>query len=199
MLERVQDRSLMQMLSLDDETRLNGAARALAQWAIVDDYDTVLDLDCGDGRLLHYLSKRYSLRACGIASNPEQARELRCKMPDAEVFYARKEDIPWRSEAFNAVFYQMKNTDERSGAFLREVVRVLKPGGQVLISLTGLPEVLSGFAATMGFADEDRVRRSELLRWMEEAGLRDVSWRITGLTTGLAMGFKQFEAEECAE
>mgnify|MGYP006967322240 CR=1 FL=1 len=102
MLERIQDRSLLSALTLDNEECLHGAARALAQWAIVDDYDNILDLQCRDGKLLNYLSRRYSLRACGIADDPEQAKMLRQKMPDAEVFYARKEDIPWRSNAWSS-------------------------------------------------------------------------------------------------
>lgn len=197
MLERVQDRSLLGVLTLEHEERLHGAAKALAEWAIVDDYDNILDLDCGDGKLLHYLSKRYSLRACGIASDPEQARDLRSKMPDAEVFFARKEDIPWRSEAFNAVFYQMKN-DQQDGAFLQEAVRVLKPGGQLLITLSSMPEILRPLALAIGMVDESHIGHAQLLKWMEEAGLKDVSWRLTGPVTGVAMGFKQFEAEGCA-
>lgn len=197
MLERVQDRSLFGVLTLDHEERLHGAAKALAEWAIVDDYDNILDLDCGDGKLLNYLSKRYSLRACGIANDPEQARDLRGRMPNAEVFFARKEDIPWRSEAFNAVFYQMKN-DQQDGGFLQEAVRVLKPGGQLLISLSSMPEILRPLASAVGMLDEGHIGHSQLLKWMEEAGLRDVSWRLTGPVTGVAMGFKQFEAEDCA-
>lgn len=194
MLERVQDRSLLGMLSLETEERLHGAAKALAQWAIVDDYDNILDLDCGDGKLLHYLSRHYSLRACGIAANPEHARQLRLKMPDAEVFHARKEDIPWRSNAFNAVFYQMKN-DQQDGDFLQEVLRVLKPGGQVLISLSSMPHVLHDVASVLGLANEDSISHVQLLSWMENAGLKDVSWRLTSPVTGVAMGFKPFEEE----
>lgn len=197
MLERVQDRSLFGVLSLDSEERLHGAAKALAQWAIVDDYDNILDLDCCDGKLLHYLSRRYSLRACGIAGDPEHARNLRQKMPDAEVFHARKEDIPWRSNAFNAVFYQMKN-EQQDGAFLQEVMRVLKPGGQVLISLSSVPQVLHNVASVFGFANEDGLTHAQLLSWMENAGLKDVSWRLTGPMTGVAMGFKPFEKEASA-
>ena len=197
MLERVQDRSLLHFLSPEGTTFLHGASKALAQWAIVDDYDHILDLSCGDGKLLNYLSKKYSLRACGIADNPDHARSLRGMMPDAEVFSARKEDIPWRSNAFNAVFYQMKN-EQQDGAFLQEVMRVLKPGGQVLISLSSVPQVLHGMASVFGFANEDCTNHVQLLSWMEKAGLKDVSWRLTGPVTGVAMGFKPFEEEASA-
>jgi len=198
MLERIQDRSLLHSIISGSETLLHGAKRAMAQWAIVDDYDQILDLDCGDGKLLDYLSKRYSLRACGITQTPTHARMLREKLPDCEVFSARKEDIPWRNDAFNTVFYQMKSSDEsENGDFLNEVVRVLKPGGQVLIALQGVPEIINGISSILGFTDGDRVGHIKLLKWMEKAGLSDVSWRITGPMTGLAMGWKQHEAEAC--
>ena len=91
MLERIQDRSILHELISGGETLLHGARRAMAQWAVVDDYDQILDLDCGDGKLLDYMSKRYSLRACGITNTPAHARSLRDKLPDCEVFLlARK-------------------------------------------------------------------------------------------------------------
>ena len=92
----------------------------------------------------------------------------------------------------------MKSSDENeNGDFLNEVVRVLKPGGQVLIALQGIPEILNGLSSLLGFTDGDRVGHIKLLRWMEKAGLSDVSWRITGPMSGLAMGWKQHEAEAC--
>ena len=126
MLERVQERSWLHALGLQDRTHLRGAQKALAQWAIVDDYNNILDLSCQDTRLLRFLSQKYSLRACGIADDPEHARALRLELPDAEIFCARKEDIPWRDQAFDAVFYQMKkNAPVFDGTFLREAARVL--------------------------------------------------------------------------
>ena len=199
MLERIQDRSLLHMLHPEDTVILHGASKALAQWAIVDDYDQVLDLSCGNGKLLRYLSHKYSLRACGVTETPEQARSLREMLPDAEVFYARKEDIPWRNGAFHAVFCQINNADEQeNGAFLKEVVRVLKPGGQVLIALHGLLGVMGSMTNLVGLTDTDYIRHAQLMQWMEKAGLKDVSWRMAGPFTGVAMGWKDRELEECA-
>lgn len=82
MLERVQERSWLHALGLQDRTHLRGAQKALAQWAIVDDYNNILDLSCQDTRLLRFLSQKYSLRACGIADDPEHARALRLELPE---------------------------------------------------------------------------------------------------------------------
>ena len=71
MLERVQERSWLHAMGLQERTHLRGAQKALAQWAIVDDYNNILDLSCQDTRLLRFLSQKYSLRACGIADDPE--------------------------------------------------------------------------------------------------------------------------------
>jgi len=198
MLERIQDRSLLHMMNINGAALLRGAGKALAQWAIIDDYDRILDLNCGDGRLVNYLSRKYCLRACGIAPCPEQAHNVQKLLPDAEVYSARKEDIPWRSDAFNAVFYQMNNSDENErGDFLQEVVRVLKPGGQVLIALHALPDFVSAMASAVGLTDGEGLKHKKLLAWMEDAGLKDVSWRLTGPMTGVAIGWKQRETERC--
>lgn len=193
MLERVQDRSWLHALGFQGKTCLHGAQKALAQWAIVDDYNNILDLSCRDIRLLRYLSQKYSLRACGIADDPEHARALRIELPEAEIFCARKEDIPWRDQAFDAVFYDMKkNTLVFDTAFLREANRVLKPGGQLLIAVHGAPELLCKVGELLGFVDgEDHVSPAQLLHAMENAGLEDVSWRLSQPMVSLAMGWKR--------
>ena len=192
MLERVQDRSWLQTLHTGG-IRLHGAQRALAQWAIVDDYNTILDLHGQDTRLLQYFAQKFSLRACGIADHVEQARALRREAPEAEIFCARKEDIPWRSESFDCVFYQVKAHEaERNPAFLQEAARVLKPGGQMLIAVQGLPDGLCRLAAAAGLTETDaQMNTRALLQAMEQAGLADVSYRMVQPLVGVAMGWKR--------
>ena len=58
MLERVQERSWLHALGLQYRTHLRRAQEALSQWAIVDDYNNILDLSCQDTRLLRFLSQK---------------------------------------------------------------------------------------------------------------------------------------------
>ena len=190
MLDRVQGRTGLHLFG-DTTTgvKLSGAQKALAQWSVVDDYNTV---SCKDTGLLRHLTQKFSLRACGIAAESEDARLLREALPDAEIFCARKEDIPWRDESFDAVFLQIDKNDTDCGtALLKEAMRVLKPCGQLLISLTGMPEVLRRAAEIVGVSDcEEHVRPRQLLKSMEEAGFGDISYRLARPFVGLAMGWK---------
>ena len=117
---------------------------------------------------------------------------LREALPDAEIFCARKEDIPWRDESFDAVFLQIDKNDADCGtALLKEALRVLKPCGQLLISVAGMPEVLRRAADFLGISDgEEHVRPRDLLKAMEEAGFGDISYRLARPFVGLAMGWK---------
>lgn len=192
MLERVQERSRLSWLGDKIGAKLHGAQKVLAQWAIVDDYNAILDMRCHDVSLLRYLAQKFSLRACGIAENAADARALQEAMPDAEIFCARREDIPWRDDCFDTVFYQMNKNETEGCGFLREAFRVLKPNGQLLIAVNGMPEVLCGAAEMAGIGDlEGHMRPNALLQQMEAAGFDDVSYRLSRPFVGIAMGWKR--------
>ena len=192
MLERVQERSWLRMPGSEYGVRLSGAQKVLSQWAIVDDYNAVLDMRCTDTALLRSLSQKFSLRTCGIAENAAEAHALRDRIPNAEIFCARREDIPWQDRSFDAVFYSLKKNEGMGSVdFLKEAMRVLRPRGQLLIAIQGLPEFFCGIADFMGAEGMDeRVRPGELLKAMEDAGFQDISYRISRPTVGLAMGWK---------
>ena len=193
MLDRVQERARLPFLEGLFGAGLHGAKKALAQWAIVDDYNSVLDMRCDDTSLLRSLSQKFRLRACGITDDQAKARDMQARLPNAEIFYARKEDIPWSDQCFDAVFYRMdKKEDGGNTGFLKEALRVLRPNGQLLIALQGMPEVFCGAADLTGIGGlEARVRPGSLLRQMEEAGFDDVSYRVSQPFVGIAMGWKR--------
>ncbi|MBQ9197935.1 MAG: methyltransferase domain-containing protein [Clostridia bacterium] len=192
MLERTQDRSKLSWLGEKMTTQLHGAQKAMAQWAIVDDYDAILDMRCNDVSLLRHLSRRFSLRACGITENAAEAKEMQESLPEAEIFCARKEDIPWRDDCFDAVFYQINKKENGDCGFLKEAMRVLKPNGQMLIAVHGLPEVICGAAEMAGVGEmEGHLKPHALLKAMEAAGFADVSYRISRPLVGIAMGWKR--------
>ncbi len=193
MLERIQERSVVHSLEEKTGMSLHGAQKALARWAIVDDYNNILDLHCQDAHLLRYFSQKFDLRACGITDDPERAKALRLSVPTAEIFCARITDIPWRSEAFDTVFYQIKKSEPMPDlSFLQEAARVLKPGGQLIIALQGLPEMLRRAASVVGMMDCDGcVTPHTLLQGLEKAGLSDVSYRLAQPFIGIIMGWKR--------
>ncbi len=99
----------------------------------------ILDVGCATGRLLSALAKAGAHRPCGTDLAPnilEVARDKLAKESvDAELRTADAEDsLPWPPGSFGAVtltgvlhhFYRPIDA-------LREIFRVLRPGGQVLI------------------------------------------------------------------
>lgn len=193
MLDRIQERAKPRLFGGEIGTRLHGAAKALAQWAIVDDYNAVLDMRCDDVALLRSLSQKFSLRACGIAENAGEAHVLQQRLPNAEIFCARREDIPWRDRCFDTVFYRINKKEGCGGVdFLREAMRVLRPNGQLLIALQGMPEFLYGAADLAGVGEmEERLKPHQLMDQMEKAGFADVSYRLSKPFVGIAMGWKR--------
>ena len=192
MLERIQDRSRIGWLGEKIGTQLHGAQKALAQWAILDDYNAILDMRCSNVNLLRALARKFSLRTCGIADNAQEARALQQAMPDAEIFCARREDIPWRDGCFDTVFYHMHKNEDESCDFLKEAMRVLKPNGQMLIAVSGMPEILCSAADVTGVGDmEGHIKPHTLLKEMENAGFADVSYRVSRPFVGIAMGWKR--------
>ena len=157
--------------------RLNAAMRACVSWASIEEHDKVLDMACGDGRMLAYLNDQLRLTLCGMCEQADQARVISEMLGDADVIPARMEDIPWRNETFDTVLLSssMKGEPRR---ILAEAIRVLRAGGEFVMS-----------APVLKFMMEGELNRREIMRLMQEAGFREVSFRATGLC-GAIVGWK---------
>ena len=168
--------------SAEKQPRLTAAMRACVSWAALEEHDKVLDMACGSGALLNYLNQRQRLTLCGICGAADQARTVSEQLGGADVMAARMEDIPWRDDTFHAVLLPSSPRGDVRRV-LDEALRVLRPGGQFVMAAPMLP-----------FRGEGETSRRELMRVMQEAGYRDVSFR-SGWLSGVLIGWKPSEID----
>ncbi len=181
MLTKTQTAGKMTLLGVHQ--RLNAAMRACVSWAAIEEHDKILDMTCGDGRLLAHLNDQLRLTLCGMCESSGQARTVSEMLGGADVIPARMEDIPWRDNTFDEVLLSgsLKGDARR---ILAEALRVLRAGGQFVMA--------SPLISPRG---EGEMTRRELMRMMQEAGFREVSFRATGLF-GAIIGWKRTRLEE---
>ena len=154
---------------------LNRANTAVVQWAMVDDYQAILDLSCSrDNLLSHYLS-HYQLRACGLCFDIASARELRGGLDKAEIMSAMGADIPWQEDSFDRVLMtcfvpSYVSMDE----LFSEVFRVLKPGGRFVAAISAFPGGGSFYAMRL---DTDLMM--SYMKKMEDIGFINVAYNKT--------------------
>lgn len=151
--------------------------------------DRVLDLACGTATLTIAAKQRYpTAMIVGLDGDAEILERARAKAREAGVALhfeqARAQTIPFPDKSLDVVLSSLffhHLTRESKLAVLREVLRVLKPGGELHVADWGraanplmralffLVQLLDGFATT---ADNVAGKLPELMR---EAGFSDVS------------------------
>jgi ubiquinone/menaquinone biosynthesis C-methylase UbiE len=151
--------------------------------------ERVLDLGCGTGTLLLQLASRVpGARIAGVDADPAMLRQARAKASAAGISLdlapAWADALPFADGSFDVVlsslfFHHLQHDDKRRS--LREVRRVLRPGGRVLIADFGRPtswlgrtafhlvRLLDGYANTRDHAE------GRLPEFMHDAGFVDVS------------------------
>lgn len=171
----------------EKKQRLTAQARACAGWATLEEHDKVLDMACSDGGLLRRLGENCRLTLCGMCESPDQARNVREALGEADVISSRVDDIPWRDGTFNAVILPAVLRGEDFRRALGEVRRVLKAGGQFVLA-----------APMRLFRGEDGLTRRETMRLLQENGFREVSFRA-GFPCGVIIGWKKTEEKGAAQ
>ena len=129
---------------------------------------TVLDLGCGTGlELGYYFEAVPTARITGIDLSPGMLEALRHKFPDKSLTLVAGSyfDVPFDAGAFDgAVSVESLHhfTQAEKVPLYRKVREALKPGGAFVLT--------DYFAAS---DEEERFRRSELLRLKKEQGIED--------------------------
>lgn len=151
--------------------------------------ERVLDLGCGTGTLsLHLAARVPGAHITGVDADPAMLRQAQAKAASAgisvELAPAWADALPFDDCSFDVVlsslfFHHLQPTDKRQS--LREVRRVLRPGGRVLIADFGRPTSWLGRAAfhlvrlLHGYANTRDHTEGRIPEFMREAGLVEVS------------------------
>lgn len=99
--------------------------------------ESLLDVGCNAGALLADCGTFHpGMRLAGVDVNPDAVEKARRLLPDAEIHRADADRLPFSDGAFDCVtcIEVLEHIPaERRGAALREMRRVLKPGGRLVL------------------------------------------------------------------
>ena len=180
--------------------------RCLLKWAVIDRDDRVLDVGLGNGLMAEYLLRNMECEVCGVADDMELVRSTRGLVRSADLVYAAAGDIPWRDQAFHTVLLRPSRMDGSAMENqLREVHRVLKEGGQLVMGMRNLPAPLQAAMDAMSEAEEETesVSRRQMKAMLSGLGFEQLSWHPCGLFSGALVAWKRnplaerFQKGEC--
>lgn len=167
--------------------------------------DKILDIGCGNGRLLD-LFKRKEIDYIGIDNSEGQIMEAKAKYPEENFFVADALNLPFDNNVFDkvfsiAVFHEIPSLEFRK-QFLKETKRVLKKNGLLFLTVWDLRFQLSlilkySFLKIIGRSKldwkdvfipwGDKVQRyyhifsrREIIRLVKKAGFDIIKTGITG-------------------
>jgi ubiquinone/menaquinone biosynthesis C-methylase UbiE len=144
----------------------------------------VLDLGCGTGTLAVALKQRYpEIEVVGLDPDPRALERARNKARRAEVKVrfdqGFSDELEYRTASFDRVlssFMLHHVGKDQKEATMREVCRVLKPGGQLhLVDLAAPDEGSAKVAAFHSHKELKDNTPSRIAQWMITAGLKDVT------------------------
>lgn len=194
MISDAQSKQLVRWSVSPADPKLTALEKGMLTWAVIDAKDKVLDVTCHSGVMLDFLQRKFDCEICGTAEQMEQVKNARLRLKNADIVYGLVEDVPWRDNAFDIVFFDLsgRDLDKTSRAF-GEIGRVLKPGGQLVIGSPRLPALMQKAKYLLVAEDQDAIispTKKEILSALLNAGYVQASWHQINLFNGTATCWK---------
>ena len=142
----------------------------------------LIDLGCGTGRWTIPLSERTGCEAIGLDRSPEMLEKARAKDADSRVTWVvgDVERLELEPASVDCAFMclMMHHLDDHLGTF-RGVLRILKPGGVVLVRQGTLEQIMDDpwhrfFPEALTIDRKRTPLRAEIETWLRTAGFKQV-------------------------
>ena len=157
-------------------------------------FDSLLDIGCGTGNLLSLISERYDAEIAGVDLTPKMLNIARIKIGDkADLKLEDSEDLPFDNDKFDMVictdsFHHYPHPEN----VLKEINKVLKPGGSVLIADPYTPaplrQLVNIYFKLSRSGDVKIYPESDIRKLLTDAGFIDIEYEQRGANAFVATG-----------
>ena len=145
----------------------------------------ILDVGCGTGRLLREAHRRWpQTELIGVDLSEGMIKQARLLAPYAAFLVSSAEDLPMPSESVDLVVSTMSFhhwNDQAQG--IRQIVRVLRPGGRFLLADPAAPRWTRRIGLTLALSASDQ-RRAFTSSGLAVIGQEPILSRYLTLTIG---------------
>jgi ubiquinone/menaquinone biosynthesis C-methylase UbiE len=147
--------------------------------------DTVLDIACGNGRLLKLFADRYTFNGYGTDISDKMIEQAKALNPSMMFSVNRCEELPMADSAFDIItvcvaYHHFPDVHN----FAKEAYRVLKEHGQIYIAEIYYPSVIRGicnpFIRFSKAGDVQFYSPDEIIKTLKDVGFKNERYMKNG-------------------
>ncbi|KNY26404.1 class I SAM-dependent methyltransferase [Pseudobacteroides cellulosolvens] len=151
----------------------------------VKDNDNVLDVACGNGRLLNMISKKGRIHGFGIDVSEEMIKTAQKDNNDIVFKVCEANKTPFDDKIFDIItvccaFHHFVDPE----AFMKEAYRILKHGGRLIIADPTAPVIIrqieNVFIPLFKMGDVRIYNKKEMIRFFKNAQFKEIKYYQEG-------------------